>query len=123
LEDTAEWSSQQLKPDLPGQLAASTTSNTATSFGMLSAEPGKYELQFKCEGPSEAELSVSTPAGAEVLAPVQVSCSGEVFNAPVELVTKGADINMTPVSGQGARYAFRLVPSTQVWSTLHWRLQ
>lgn len=111
LADMAEWSRQQLKPDLPGQLAGSTSSNTATGFG-LSAEPGKYELHFMCDGPAEAELSVSTSAGAEVLAPVQVSCNGDVFKAPVQLATKGAEFTMNPGSGPDGRYAFRLVPST-----------
>lgn len=110
LEDLAEWSSQQLKPDLPRQLAGSTTSSTSTGFG-LSAEPGNYELHFICEGPPHAELSVSTYAGAEVLAPTQVSCTGDVFKAPVQLGTKGADLSMNPESGPDGRYAFRLVPS------------
>ena len=112
LEDMREWASQQLKPDLPGQLAGSASSDTATSIGM-SAEPGNYELHFICEGPSEAELSVSTSARTEVLAAVPVSCNGDVFKAPVQLDTEGVDFTMNPGSGSDGRYAFRLVPSRQ----------
>jgi hypothetical protein len=111
LEDMAEWSRQHLKPVLPGESFGSTSSNSATSYGM-SAEPGNYELHFLCEGPSDAELSVSTPAGAEVLAPVQVSCNEDVFKAPVQLATEGVDIRMNPAAGTDGRYAFKLVPST-----------
>jgi hypothetical protein len=110
LEDVREWSLQQLKPDLPGQSTGSASSNTATSYGM-SAEPGNYELHFVCEGPSEAELSVSTSARAEVIAAVPVSCNGDVFKAPVRLDTEGVYFTMNPVSGSEARYAFKLVPS------------
>jgi hypothetical protein len=108
LEDMREWSSQQLKPDVPGQLAGSTSSNTG--YGMP-AEPGNYELHFICEGPLEAELSVSSWAGAEVLAPVRVPCNGDVFTAQVQLATEGADFRMDPGSGTEGRYAFRLIPS------------
>ena len=110
LEDMAEWSAQQLQPEIPGQSAGSTGSNSATSFGM-SAEPGKYEMHFICEGPPEVQFSVSSWAGAEVLAPVRAFCNGDVFKAFVELPTKGADFNMTPSNGAEGRYAFRLVPS------------
>ncbi len=61
MEDMMEWSRQQLKPSLPGEVFGSTSSNSATSYGM-SAEPGSYELHFLCEGPSEAGLSVRWPA-------------------------------------------------------------
>jgi hypothetical protein len=108
LEDMREWSSQQLKPDLPGQLAAYADSSVGS--GLL-AQPGNYELHFTCEGPPEAMLSVSTWAGAEVLAPVRVPCNGNVFKAHVRLATEGADFRMNPVSGTEGRYAFRLVPS------------
>ena len=108
LEDMQEWSIQQLKPDLPGQVAGYTSSNSG--YGM-SAEPGNYELHFICEGPSEAVLSVSTWAGAEVLAPVRVPCNGNVFKAQVRLATEGADFRMNPGNGTEGRYAFRLVPS------------
>lgn len=111
MEDMMEWSRQQLKPRLPGELFGSTSSNSATSYGM-SAEPGNYELHFLCEGPSDAEVSVSTSTGAEVLAPVQVYCNGDVFKAPVQLATEGADLKMNPDRGSDGRYAFRLVPST-----------
>lgn len=111
MEDMMEWSRQQLKPRLPRELFGSTSSNSATSYGM-SAAPGNYELHFLCEGPSEAELSVSTSAGAEVLAPVQVSCNGNVFKASVQLATEGPDINVNPGAGPDGRYAFRLVPSS-----------
>ena len=113
LEDRAEWASRQLKPDLPGQSAGSASSNTATSVGFVSAEPGNYEVHFICEGPPEAQLSVSTSARAEVLAPVQVPCNGEVFKAPVRLDTEGADFHMDPGNGAEGRYAFRLVPSRE----------
>lgn len=105
-----EWSSQQLQPRLPGQLAGSASSNTRTGSG-LSAKPGNYELHFICEGPSEAELSVSSWAGVEVLAPVQVPCEGSVFKAQVQLHTEGVDLTMNPGGGSEGRYAFRLVPS------------
>jgi hypothetical protein len=111
LEDMREWALLQLKPDLPRQLAGSASSNTATSSGFVSAGPGNYEVHFICEGPPEAQLSVSTSAGAEVLAPVQVPCNGDVFKAPVELATQGADLHMDPGNGPEGRYAFRLVPS------------
>ena len=113
LEDRAEWASRQLKPDLPGQSAGSASSNTATSVGFMSAEPGNYEVHFICEGPPEAQLSVSTSARAEVLAPVQVPCNGEVFTAQVRLATEGADFHMDPGNGAEGRYAFRLVPSRE----------
>lgn len=110
LEDMSEWLAQQLQPEIPGQSAGSTGSNSATSFGM-SAEPGSYEVHFICEGPPEAQFSVSSWEGAEVLAPVLVPCNGDVFKASVELSTKGADFNMDPRNGAQGRYAFRLVPS------------
>jgi hypothetical protein len=113
LQDMMEWSLQQLKPDLPGQLAGSASSYTATSSGFMSAEPCNYEVHFICEGPPEAQLSVSTSAGAEVLAPVQVPCNGDIFKAPVELATQGADLHMDPGNGAEGRYAFRLVPSRE----------
>ncbi|HEY9357073.1 MAG TPA: hypothetical protein VIQ52_12310 [Arthrobacter sp.] len=109
-DDMREWSSQQLQPRLPGQLAGSASSNTRTASG-LPAKPGSYELHFTCEGPSEAELSVSSWAGAEVLAPVQVPCGGSVFKAQVRLDTEGVDLSMNPGGGPQGRYAFRLVPS------------
>jgi hypothetical protein len=110
LEDMGEWSSQQLKPDLPGQVAGSASSNTA--YGMpMSAEPGNYGLHFICEGPLEAELSVTTWAGTEVLAPVRVPCDGNIFKAPVQLASEGVDFRMNPGNGTEGRFAFRLVPS------------
>ncbi len=108
LEDLGEWSGRQLKPALPGEISGATSSNSG--YGM-SAEPGMYELHFTCEGPAEAELSVSTWAGAEVLAPVQVPCNAGVFTAKVELATEGADFTMNSRGGPKGRYAFRLVPS------------
>lgn len=111
--DLLEWSRQQLKPELPGELLGSGESNSATSYGSgRSAAPGKYELHFLCEGPSKAELSVWTSDGAEVLAPVHVSCDADVFKATVQLATEGADIRVKPAAGPDCRYAFRLVPST-----------
>jgi hypothetical protein len=107
LEDMGEWSSQQLKPALPGQVAGSASSSAG--YGMA-VEPGNYELHFICEGPLEAVLSVSTWAGTEVLAPVRVPCNGDVFKAQVQLATEGADFRMNPGSGTEGRYAFRLVP-------------
>ena len=105
-----EWAAQKLTPSCR-QAAGSTASNSSTHFG-LSAEPGTYELHFLCDGPPRAELSASTWAGAEVLASVQVNCDGEVFKATVQLGTEGVDLKMNPGSGQDARYAFRLVPSS-----------
>lgn len=111
--DLLEWSRLQLKPELAGELFGSGESSTATGYrsGPLAA-PGIYELHFLCEGPSAAELSVLTLNGTEVLAPVQVSCDGEVFKATVQLATEGADISVNPAAGPDIRYAFRLVPST-----------
>ncbi|MDR6508594.1 hypothetical protein [Arthrobacter oryzae] len=111
--DLLEWSVQQLKPELPGELSWSGESSTATGYrsGPLAAS-GKYELHLVCQGPSESELSVSDLAGAEVLAPVLVTCDGRVFKATVHLATEGADITMNPAAGPDFRYAFRLVPST-----------
>lgn len=87
--------------------------HTGTSYGSGTlATPGTYELHVLCEGPSEAALSLSTSDGAEVLAPVQVSCDGDVFKATVQLATEGADIKVKPAAGPDCRYAFRLVPST-----------
>jgi hypothetical protein len=89
------------------------TSSGTTSTGTLLAEPGQYELHFVCEGTPGAELSVSTPAGVEVLAPVQVPCTGAVFKAPVLLPTEGADLTMKPGDGLEGRFAYRLVPVGQ----------
>jgi hypothetical protein len=111
LEDMSEWSAQQLQPKLPGQWAGSAGSSSPASHG-LSADPGSYEVHLLCEGAPAAEFSVSSWAGAEVLAPARVPCNGDVFKAPVELLTQGADFSMAP-SNEGAecRYAFRLVPT------------
>lgn len=77
------------------------------------AEPGPYELHFVCEGLPGAELSAATWAGAEVLAPVQVPCNGQVFKAPVLLPTEGVDLTMSPGGSLDARFAYRLVPTGQ----------
>jgi hypothetical protein len=111
LEDLSEWSAEQLQPQVRGELRG--TSSGTTSTGTLLAEPGQYELHFVCEGTPGAELSVSTPAGVEVLAPVQVPCTGAVFKAPVLLPTEGADLTMKPGDGLGGRFAYRLVPVGQ----------
>jgi hypothetical protein len=108
MEDMGEWSSKQLEPQLPGELFGATSSNAG--YGM-SAQPGNYELHFICEGPSDVELSVSTWAGAEVLAPVRVPCDGGVFRAQLQLATEGADFRMNPATGTESRYAFKLIPS------------
>jgi hypothetical protein len=110
LEDMREWASQQLKPSLPNERFGSASSDTSIGFA-LEAKPGRYELHFLCSGPSQAELSVSTWAGGSVLGPVQVHCNGDVFKAPVQLGSAGADFEMNPGSGPEGRYAFRLVPS------------
>jgi hypothetical protein len=113
LEDLSEWSSQQLQPQVPGELRGAGSSTTPTS-GTLMAGPGQYELHFVCVGVPGAELSVSTPAGAEVLAPVQVPCDGQVFEASVLLATAGADLRMSAGDGSAgseARFAYRLVPT------------
>jgi hypothetical protein len=112
LEDMQEWSSQQLRPVIAGQRAGSTLSNTATSYGMTSLNLGKYELHFVCEGPPEVQFSVSSPSGAEVLAPLRVRCNGEVFKTSVDLVSQDVDFQMDPADRTVGRYAFRLVPST-----------
>ncbi|MDR6415659.1 hypothetical protein [Pseudarthrobacter sulfonivorans] len=111
--DFGEWSRQQLQPHLPGELSGASRANTPT-IGTLMAKPGKYELRFVCDGPTGAELSVSTAAGAEVLAPVQVPCDGKVFRAPVRLPTEGADVRMSPAGSLDARYAYKLVPTAPV---------
>ncbi len=110
-EDMAEWSSKQLKPAVPGELFGSAASKSPTSFG-TTATPGTYDLQFLCEGPSGTELSVVSWAGAEVLAPVQVRCNGNVFITKVQLAagTDRVDFKMNPDGGRETRYAFRLVP-------------
>jgi hypothetical protein len=111
--DFGEWSRQQLQPHLPGELSGANRANTTTT-GTMSAEPGPYDLQFVCEGPPHAELSVSTTAGAEVLAPVQVPCDGQVFRAPVLLPTEGVSVTMSPGGGPDARFAYKLIPSAPV---------
>jgi hypothetical protein len=111
LEDVSEWAAQQLQPHLPGELRG-TSSAEATTTASLTAEPGQYELHFVCVGLPVAELSVSTWGGAQVLAPVQVPCSGNVFQAPVLLPTEGVDLRMGP-GGLDSRFAYRLVPSDQ----------
>ncbi|WP_160667928.1 hypothetical protein [Pseudarthrobacter sp. ATCC 49987] len=112
-EDMAEWSSKQLKPAVPGELFGSAVSDSPTSFGM-SAKPGTYELQFLCEGPSGTELSVASWSGAEVVAPVQVHCNGDIFKRTVQLEagTDRVDFKMDPGGGRETRYAFRLVSPT-----------
>jgi hypothetical protein len=108
-----EWSSKQLKPAVPGELAGSAASNAPTSFGM-SAKSGTYELQFLCEGPSGTELSVASWSGVEVVAPVQVHCNGNIFKRTLQLEagTDRVDFKMKPGDGAETRYAFRLVPPT-----------
>jgi hypothetical protein len=112
LEDRAEWEAKQQKPALPGELFGSVASDSATSFGM-SAKPGIYELHFLCEGPSGAELSVASWSGAEILAPVQVHCSGDIFKTTVQLEagTERVDFKVNPGDGPETRCVFRLVPT------------
>ncbi|WP_458779361.1 hypothetical protein [Arthrobacter sp. D3-16] len=109
LEDLSEWSAQQLQPRLPGELRG-TSSAATTTTASLTAEPGQYELHFVCAGLPVAELSVSAWGGAQVLAPVQVPCSGQVFKAPVLLPTEGVDLRMGP-GGLDSRFAYRFVPT------------
>lgn len=110
MEDFGEWSRQQMQPHLPGELSGANRSDTP-AIGTLMAEPGQYELRFVCDGSAGAELSVSTAAGAEVLAPVQVACDGQVFTAPLVLPTEGADVRMSPDGGVDGRFAYKLVPA------------
>jgi hypothetical protein len=111
--DLLEWSRQKLKPELPGEVFGAGESNTAISYGSGEpAAPGKYELHFFCEGPSAAELSVSAWDGANVLAPMEVPCNGDVSRTTLQLATEGADVKVDPAAGPDVRYAFRLVPST-----------
>lgn len=111
--DMAEWSSKQLKPAVPGELFGSAASDAPTSFGM-SAQPGTFELEFLCDGPSGTELAVASWSGTQVLAPVQVDCNGSIFrtNVQLEAGTDRVDFTMNPRDGGEARYAFRLVPPT-----------
>ncbi|WP_457965960.1 hypothetical protein M1E17_05385 [Arthrobacter sp. D1-29] len=111
LEDLKEWSAQQLQPEIPGQRAGSTLSDTVISYGMTSLDPGRYELHFVCEGPPQVQFSMSRPLGAEVLAPVRVPCNGDVFKTSVELVSQDADFRIDSGDRTVGRYAFRLVPS------------
>jgi hypothetical protein len=106
----SEWTTQQLQPQVPGELRGTSGANTTTT-GTLMAEPGEYELHFVCAGPTFAELSVSTAAGAEVLAPVRVPCDGQAVKTPLLLPTQGADLTMTPDDGVDGRFAYRLVPT------------
>jgi hypothetical protein len=110
--DMGEWSSKQLKPAVPGENAGSAASNLPTSFGM-SAKPGTYELQFLCEGRSGTELSVASWSGAEILAPAQVHCNGDIFKTTVQLEagTERVDFKVNPGDGPETRCAFRLVPA------------
>jgi hypothetical protein len=110
LEDLSEWSAEQLQPRIPGELRGTSGGNTTTT-GTLMAEPGEYELHFVCIGPTFAELSVSTTAGAEVLAPVRVPCDGQAVKTPMLLPTQGADFTMSPDDGVDGRFAYRLVPT------------
>ena len=77
------------------------------------AARGQYELQFVCDWLPGAQLSVSTAAGVEVLAPVQVPRTGTMFKAPVLLPTEGAGLTMIPDGGLEGRFAYRLVPASQ----------
>lgn len=118
LEEMRNWSSQQLQPAVPGQFAGSTSSNTTVSFGFAAAKPGNYDVQFICDGPAETQLSLASDAGAEVLAPVQVPCDGNVFTTQVAVATQGVEFIMTPGGaspggGTDGRYAFRLIPAQQ----------
>ncbi|QDG66052.1 hypothetical protein NIBR502772_07325 [Pseudarthrobacter sp. NIBRBAC000502772] len=110
MEDFSEWSVQQLQPYLPGELRGSISANSTTT-GTLMAKPGQYELHFVCAGPPGAELSAATAAGAEVLAPVQVPCNGQVFTAPVVLPTEGVDLTMSTGGGLDGRFTYKLVPA------------
>ncbi|WP_152642675.1 hypothetical protein [Pseudarthrobacter chlorophenolicus] len=112
LEDFSEWSGEQLQPKAPGELRGASSGNTGTGMTLM-ADPGQYHLDFLCAGPSFAELSVSTAAGAEVIAPVRVLCDGQAVRMPVLLPTQGADLSMSPLDGVEGRYAYRLVPSTE----------
>jgi len=107
-----EWSRRQLQPELPGQLAGSTMSNTTVGYGFAGAKPGHYDVHFTCQGPTETQLSLTTQAGGEVLAPVQVPCDGAVFKAQVALSIRGVEFLMNPADGANGRYAFRLVPAS-----------
>jgi hypothetical protein len=110
LADLSEWSAQQLQPQVPGELRGTSSANMTTG-GTLMAEPGQHELHFVCAGPTFAELSVSTSAGVEILAPVRVLCDGQAVKRPLLLPTQGADLTMTPFDGVDGRFAYRLVPA------------
>ena len=112
LEDFSEWSGEQLQPRLPGELRGASKGNTRTGMTLM-ADPGQYHLDFLCAGPNFAELSVSTAAGAEVIAPVRVPCDGQAVRMPLLLPSQGADLSMSPLDGIDGRYAYRLVPAGQ----------
>lgn len=112
LEDLSDWSGEQLQPPVAGELRGASHGNTRTGMTMM-ADPGRYHLDFLCSGPSFAELSVATAAGAEVLAPVRVPCDGQAVRMPLQLSTPGADFSMSPLDGVEGRYAYRLVPTTE----------
>ncbi|MBT2596206.1 hypothetical protein [Arthrobacter sp. ISL-72] len=112
LEDLSDWSAKQLQPQVPGELRGASSGNTTTTATLL-AEPGRYELQIVCAGTPWAELSVSTSAGAEVLAPVRVPCDGQPVKTPLLLPTQGADLTMSPSDGLEGSFAYRLVPAGQ----------
>ncbi|PTT61406.1 hypothetical protein DBR22_19015 [Arthrobacter sp. HMWF013] len=110
LEDFSEWSATQLLPYVPGESRGATSANS-TAAGSLQAEPGQYELHFVCSGPPGAALSAASWAGAEVLAPVQVICDGQVFTTTLLLPTEGVDLTMSPGGGPDGRFAYKLVPA------------
>ncbi|VXC50979.1 conserved hypothetical protein [Arthrobacter sp. 9AX] len=112
LEDLSEWSDQQLQTRIPGELRGTSGGNTTTT-GTLMAEPGQYDLDFVCSGPSFTELSISTSAGEEVLAPVRVPCDGQAVRSPLRLPGQGADLTMSPLDGVEGRFAYRLIPAHQ----------
>lgn len=112
LEDLSAWSSQQLQPVVPGELRGTHEGNQPAT-ATLTAEPGQYELQIVCDGVPWTEVSLATTAGAEILAPVNIPCDGQVLKVPVVLPTKGADFRLNPGENLSARFAYRLVPADE----------
>ena len=112
MEDMMEWSRQQLKPRLPGEVFGSTSSNAATSYGM-SPEPVELRTAVPMRRPIRGRaVGVDLDRRRSSRPTCRSHAMGHVFKATVQLATGGVDIKMNPAAGPDGRYAFRFVPST-----------